>query len=117
MQRRHVQLPSVVQVVLELRLEVTEFHAGNNSTRDLGHIDHGVISSDAEMSQGWARVAIHSHLIEWHKLNNVSKQKPEVINLVDVPVARWSRVEQEYADSMIQQHFDEDRQRLEAQSP
>ena len=69
------------------------------------------------MSQGWACVAIHRHLIEWHKLNNVSKQKPEIINLVNVPVARWSKVEQEYADSMIQQHFDEDRSLLEAQSP
>jgi hypothetical protein len=42
-------------------------------------------------------------------LNNVSKQKPEIINLVDVPVARWSRAEQEFADSVIQQHFEEDR--------
>ena len=53
----------MVQVVLELGLEVTEFHAGNNSTCDLGH-DHGVISSDTEMSQGWVRAAIHRHLIE-----------------------------------------------------
>jgi hypothetical protein len=99
----------VVQVVLELGLEVTEFHAGNNSTCDLGHIDHGVISSDTEMSQGWVRAAIHRHLIESYELNNVSKQKTEIINLVDVPLARWNRAEQEYADSVIRRHFDEDR--------
>jgi hypothetical protein len=57
----------------------------------------------------WVRAAIHRHLIESYKLNNVSKQKPEIINLVDVPVARWSRAEQEFADSVIQQHFEEDR--------
>jgi hypothetical protein len=42
-------------------------------------------------------------------LNNLSKQKQEIINLVDVPVARWSRAEQEYADSVMRQHFEEDR--------
>jgi hypothetical protein len=49
------------------------------------------------------RAAIHRHLIE------LNKRKPEIINLVDVPVARWSRAEQEYADSVIRQHFEEDR--------
>jgi hypothetical protein len=39
----------------------------------------------------------------------LSKQKQEIINLVDVPVARWSRTEQEFADSVIRQHFEEDR--------
>jgi hypothetical protein len=49
------------------------------------------------------RAAIHHHLIE------LNKRKPEVINLVDVPVVRWSRAEQEYADSVIRMHFEEDR--------
>jgi hypothetical protein len=39
----------------------------------------------------------------------VSKQELEIFNLVDVPVVRWSRAEQEYADSVIRQHFEEDR--------
>jgi hypothetical protein len=39
----------------------------------------------------------------------VSKQKPEIINLVYVPVVLWSRAEQEYADRVIRQHFEEDR--------
>jgi hypothetical protein len=30
----------------------------------------------------WVRAAIHRYLIESYKLNNVSKQKPEIINLV-----------------------------------
>jgi hypothetical protein len=58
------------------------------------------------------RAAIHHHLIELNKLNDwnkVNKRKPEIINLVDVPVVRWSRAEQEYADSVIRQHFEEDR--------
>ena len=29
----------------------------------------------------WVRAPIHRHLIESYKLNNVSKQKPEIINL------------------------------------
>ena len=57
----------------------------------------------------WVRAAIHRHLIESYKLNNVSKQKPEIINLVYVPVVLWSRAEQEYADRVIRQHFEEDR--------
>jgi hypothetical protein len=60
----------------------------------------------------WVRAAIHNHLIELNNLNKwnkANKQKPEIINLVDVPVARWSRAEQEYADSVIRQHFEEDR--------
>jgi hypothetical protein len=60
----------------------------------------------------WVRAAIHHHLIELNKLkewNKVNKRKPEIINLVDVPVARWSRAEQEYADSVMRQHFEEDR--------
>jgi hypothetical protein len=52
------------------------------------------------------RAAIHRHLIELNKLN---KRKPEIFNLVGVPVVRWSRAEQEYADSVILQHFEEDR--------
>jgi hypothetical protein len=56
-----------------------------------------------------ARAAIHRHLIELNKLNKVNKRKPEIFNLVDVPVARWSRAEQKYADSVIRQHFEEDR--------
>jgi hypothetical protein len=55
------------------------------------------------------RAAIQRHLIELNKLNSVSKQELEIINLVDVPVVRWSRAEQEYADSVIRQHFEEDR--------
>ena len=43
----------------------------------------------------WVRAAIHRHHIESYKLNNLGKQKPEIINLVDVPVVRWSRAEQE----------------------
>jgi hypothetical protein len=60
----------------------------------------------------WVRAAIHRHLLELHKLNEwnkVNKREPEIINLLDVPVVRWSRAEQEYADSVIRQHFEEDR--------
>jgi hypothetical protein len=55
---------------------------------------------------GLVRAAIHRHLIELNKLN---KRKPEIFNLVDLPVVRWSRAEQEYADRVIRQHFEEDR--------
>ena len=44
---------------------------------------------------GLVRDAIHRHLIELNKLN---KRKPPIINLVDVPVVRWSRAEPEYAE-------------------
>lgn len=59
---------------------------------------------EISVAQG-VRVAIHRHLIELNKLN---KRKPEIFNLVDVPVVRWSRAEQEYADSVTRMHFEED---------
>lgn len=60
----------------------------------------------------WVRAAIHRHLIELNKLNEwnkANKRKTQIINLLDVPVVSWSRAEQEFADSVIRQHFDEDR--------
>jgi hypothetical protein len=45
----------------------------------------------------WVRAAIHHHQIELNNLSKwskVNKQRPEIIKLIDVPVARWSRAEQ-----------------------
>ncbi len=38
--------------------------------------------------------------------------EPKLIRLVDVPVVQWSQAEQEYADKVIKEHFDEDRNEI-----
>src|SRR5215467_3165879 len=41
--------------------------------------------------------------------HNLSQDGVRLSLTVDVPVARWNRAEQEFADSVIRQHFEEDR--------
>ena len=61
----------------------------------------------------FVRTAIQRYLDELAKQKVAAKDtagKPKEVSLIlETPVALWTQAEKEFADKVIQQHFDEDR--------
>lgn len=60
----------------------------------------------------FVRAAIERHLDELARQKiaaNNTADKPKVSLILETPVAFWTQAEKEFADEVIQRHFDEDR--------